>query len=472
MLDAFESGLEQAKANGHDLAPIASVASFFVSRVDAAIDPLLDKIGHARGRRPARQGGDRERAARLRALPGGRRRRPVEGPRRRRRAPAAPALGVDRRQGQGLPRHALRRRARRGRRGQHHARGHAQGGRGPRWRRPRHGHRHSRRAPRPSSPACATSGIDIDEVTEQLEVEGVEKFTTAWGELLSHRVRRPRGRRQAERVGRRQVSPAKVSAENNPLRDDRDRRLPRIAGPCGLVIFGVTGDLARKKLMPAVYDLTNRGLLPPGFALTGFARRDWATQDFAEIVHDSVREHARTPFREATWRQMSEGIRFVQGTFDDDDAFDRLRETVEELDVNRGHRRQPRVLPLGAAELVPRGVQAARPVRPVAAGRGHLAPRRHREAVRPRPGQRTRARTTSSRTCSTRTTSSGSTTTWARRRCRTCWRCASPTSCSSPSGTPTTSTTSRSPWPRTSASAVARRTTTASARRATSSRTT
>nr|WP_247601930.1 glucose-6-phosphate dehydrogenase [Cellulomonas denverensis] len=120
------------------------------------------------------------------------------------------------------------------------------------------------------------------------------------------------------------------------MRDPRDRRLPRIAGPSGLVIFGVTGDLARKKLMPAVYDLTNRGLLPPGFALTGFARRDWETQDFAEIVHDSVKEHARTPFRESTWRQLSEGIRFVQGTFDDDDAFDRLRRTVEELDIERG----------------------------------------------------------------------------------------------------------------------------------------
>jgi len=132
------------------------------------------------------------------------------------------------------------------------------------------------------------------------------------------------------------VSLAKVAQGVNPLRDPRDRRLPRIAGPCGLVIFGVTGDLARKKLMPAVYDLTNRGLLPPGFALTGFARRDWETQDFAQIVHDSVKEHARTPFREATWRQLAEGIRFVQGTFDDDAAFDRLRDTVEELDVSRG----------------------------------------------------------------------------------------------------------------------------------------
>jgi glucose-6-phosphate 1-dehydrogenase len=132
------------------------------------------------------------------------------------------------------------------------------------------------------------------------------------------------------------VSPTRVTADHNPLRDPRDRRLPRIAGPCGLVIFGVTGDLARKKLMPAVYDLTNRGLLPPGFALTGFARRDWETQDFAQIVHDSVKEYARTPFREATWQQLAEGIRFVQGTFDDDTAFDRLRDTVEELDVSRG----------------------------------------------------------------------------------------------------------------------------------------
>jgi glucose-6-phosphate 1-dehydrogenase len=132
------------------------------------------------------------------------------------------------------------------------------------------------------------------------------------------------------------VRPARITAEHNPLRDPLDLRLPRIAGPCGLVIFGVTGDLSRKKLMPAVYDLANRGLLPPGFALTGFARRDWADQDFAQIVHDAVKENARTPFREATWRQLSEGIRFVQGSFDDDEAFDRLRKTVENLDAERG----------------------------------------------------------------------------------------------------------------------------------------
>jgi glucose-6-phosphate 1-dehydrogenase len=122
----------------------------------------------------------------------------------------------------------------------------------------------------------------------------------------------------------------------NPLRDPQDRRLPQIAGPCGMVIFGVTGDLARKKLMPAVYDLASRGLLPPGFSLVGFARRDWADQDFAQIVHDSVKEHARTEFREEVWDQLAEGFRFVPGDFSDDIAFDTLRQTMLDLDRVRG----------------------------------------------------------------------------------------------------------------------------------------
>ncbi len=121
----------------------------------------------------------------------------------------------------------------------------------------------------------------------------------------------------------------------NPLRDARDRRIPRVAGPCVLVMFGVTGDLARKKLLPAIYDLANRGLLPPGFSLVGFARRDWEDEDFAQVTYDAVKQHARTPFRDTVWQQVSEGIRFVQGEFDDDEAFDTLAETVRSLDAER-----------------------------------------------------------------------------------------------------------------------------------------
>ncbi|HQV90050.1 MAG TPA: glucose-6-phosphate dehydrogenase [Phycicoccus sp.] len=132
------------------------------------------------------------------------------------------------------------------------------------------------------------------------------------------------------------MSPARVRPGQNPLRDPRDKRLPRIAGPCSIVLFGVTGDLARKKLMPAIYDLANRGLLPPGFSLVGFARRDWADQDFGKIVYEAVKAGARTPFREEVWRSLAEGLRFVPGTFDDDAAFDLLAQTVKNLDEQRG----------------------------------------------------------------------------------------------------------------------------------------
>lgn len=127
-----------------------------------------------------------------------------------------------------------------------------------------------------------------------------------------------------------------ISQGHNPLRHPDDRRLPRIAGPSGLVIFGVTGDLSRKKLLPAIYDLANRGLLPPGFGLTGFARRDWNADHFAQVTREAVQAHARTPFRERVWKQLEEGIRFVPGEFDDDSAFDQLAQTVAELDSERG----------------------------------------------------------------------------------------------------------------------------------------
>ena len=129
---------------------------------------------------------------------------------------------------------------------------------------------------------------------------------------------------------------SRISANNNPLRDPDDRRLNRIAGPSSLVIFGVTGDLSRKKLMPAVYDLANRGLLPAGFSLVGFARRDWKNQDFGKVVKEAVKQYARTPWNEAVWKQLSENIRFVSGEFDDDAAFDRLKATIDDLDAKVG----------------------------------------------------------------------------------------------------------------------------------------
>ncbi|MDT7538060.1 MAG: glucose-6-phosphate 1-dehydrogenase, partial [Actinomycetota bacterium] len=123
---------------------------------------------------------------------------------------------------------------------------------------------------------------------------------------------------------------------SNPLRDPRDRRLPRVPDPCVLVVFGVTGDLARKKLIPAVYDLANRGLLPPGFVLLGFARRDWGDGDFETVAKEAARKGARTEFRDDVWQRLSDAIKFLPGSFDDDEAFDRLASTLTELDASHG----------------------------------------------------------------------------------------------------------------------------------------
>lgn len=122
----------------------------------------------------------------------------------------------------------------------------------------------------------------------------------------------------------------------NPLRSPEDKRLPRIAGPSGMVIFGVTGDLARKKLLPAIYDLANRGLLPPGFALVGFGRRNWSKQDFEDYVCEAVEASSRTAFNTNVWDRLAEGMQFVSGSFNDNAAFDALANTLRSTDETRG----------------------------------------------------------------------------------------------------------------------------------------
>ena len=127
-----------------------------------------------------------------------------------------------------------------------------------------------------------------------------------------------------------------ASPLGNPLRDPRDRRLPRVPEPCALVVFGVTGDLARKNLQPAVYEHANRGLLPADFVLLGFARRDWGDGDFEMVAKKAAMAHARTDWNEEVWARLSGDIMFVPGSFDDDDAFDKLNQTLDDLCHSHG----------------------------------------------------------------------------------------------------------------------------------------
>ncbi|WP_228389142.1 glucose-6-phosphate dehydrogenase [Cumulibacter manganitolerans] len=132
------------------------------------------------------------------------------------------------------------------------------------------------------------------------------------------------------------VAATSVYRPANPLRDPQDRRLPRVPEPCALVVFGITGDLARKKLIPAIYDLAHRGLLPANFVLLGFARRDWGDGDFAQLAHDAAQAAARTPWDESVWARLADNIKFVPGDFGDDAAFDRLARTLDQLSVTHG----------------------------------------------------------------------------------------------------------------------------------------
>jgi glucose-6-phosphate 1-dehydrogenase len=106
-----------------------------------------------------------------------------------------------------------------------------------------------------------------------------------------------------------------------------------VAEPASMVIFGITGDLSRKKLIPAIYDLAHSGQLPPDFDLVGFARD---STDADTRLREAVIAHARTPFDPVLWAELAERIHVVQGLFDDTAAFARLSARLAELDVRRG----------------------------------------------------------------------------------------------------------------------------------------
>ncbi|HTR33306.1 MAG TPA: glucose-6-phosphate dehydrogenase, partial [Gaiellaceae bacterium] len=100
-----------------------------------------------------------------------------------------------------------------------------------------------------------------------------------------------------------------TAAEQNPLAEGL--RLRRRPDPCILVIFGASGDLTSKKLIPALYSLAFRGLLPEKFGIIGAARSDESDDDFRDRMKQAVKDHARDPFRDEVWEQLAGGMRYV-----------------------------------------------------------------------------------------------------------------------------------------------------------------
>jgi glucose-6-phosphate 1-dehydrogenase len=119
----------------------------------------------------------------------------------------------------------------------------------------------------------------------------------------------------------------------NPLVEGLER-LP--VPPTTLTIFGATGDLAHRKLLPAIYNLAHEGALPERFNLIGAARRDVPTDAFREDARNSIRNYSRRAPDEQVLDKLLERIQYISCPFDDAEGYGRIRSVIEELDTDGG----------------------------------------------------------------------------------------------------------------------------------------
>ena len=109
--------------------------------------------------------------------------------------------------------------------------------------------------------------------------------------------------------------------------------------PCTLVLFGGTGDLAHRKVIPALYQLWRTHLLPHEFTLVAFGRRSYSDESCRDEIHESLATFSRVqPVDEAVWRQFSDRIVYQRGDFNDDASYDALARRLDALDGERGTR--------------------------------------------------------------------------------------------------------------------------------------
>ncbi len=131
------------------------------------------------------------------------------------------------------------------------------------------------------------------------------------------------------------MSLAAPTLETNPLREGLEQE--RIPEASCLVIFGASGDLTQRKLIPGLYSLAHDGLLTSGQTIIGFARPEHTDESFRAAMREACDKHARTrPVDEAIWNNFAKGLFYVRGNFDDPESYLRLRTKLEEADRTRG----------------------------------------------------------------------------------------------------------------------------------------
>lgn len=117
---------------------------------------------------------------------------------------------------------------------------------------------------------------------------------------------------------------------------ERTTNVARISDPCTIVIFGATGDLTRRKLVPALYNLRREGLLHANTTILGFARRDWSDDYFRSLLFDEGSKHSRTGMSDTLWPDFAGRIHYVRSTFEDATGYMELAQRLAEIDEAHG----------------------------------------------------------------------------------------------------------------------------------------
>src|SRR2546428_10032558 len=113
--------------------------------------------------------------------------------------------------------------------------------------------------------------------------------------------------------------------------------LPRTPDPAAMVIFGASGDLTARKLMPALYNLALNRYLPSGFSVIGVADTAVTEDEFGAHMEQAVQKYSRSqPVDRAVWQSLAEGISYVRMPFDDEAGYGRLAAELDRLDRERG----------------------------------------------------------------------------------------------------------------------------------------
>jgi glucose-6-phosphate 1-dehydrogenase len=106
--------------------------------------------------------------------------------------------------------------------------------------------------------------------------------------------------------------------------------------PQAIVIFGASGDLTRRKVIPALSNLALEGLLPERYAVLGYARTEWTDDEFRAHARRAIEEFSRSPVDEEVWKHFSDALHYLAGPFDDENCFAPLHDRLSQLDELRG----------------------------------------------------------------------------------------------------------------------------------------